>query len=552
MINGTWVPVSKGPNVERPMSEAADGKIVTQDSAPVMPEGVSGGVSAGVPAVAEPARRHVGLSAKLLMLTIVFVMLSEVAIFVPSIANFRKTWLADKLTTAGVAAAVLAETDVISQALQNRLLAATDAVAIALSDGPTRRLIAMSEMPPPIDRHIDMNDMMPSTAIWQAFDTLINGGNRTIRLVGSAQMETRGQIEIVMSEAPLRREMLGFSVRILALSLVISMITASLVYVSLRWLFVRPLQRMIANMARFAEEPEDTARRIAPSGRADEIGDAENRLAAMQTTLGQTLHQQRRLADLGLAVSKINHDLRNLLASAQLFLERLETSPDPLAARLAPKIVSTLDRAVAYTRAVMAYGQAQEAPPKRRLVHLGSIVDDVGQVLGLAENDALQWQNKVVAEMEIDADPEQIFRVLMNLCRNAVEALQGDSDPNVVKRLAVSADRAGTVVTIRVADTGPGVPERARTHLFRAFQGSVRPGGTGLGLAIAAELVRAHGGSLVLEENGPGATFRIVLPDRPVDFAQARSAHEKAAGKQSLARGATATRPASTDSSYSD
>ena len=481
----------------------------------------------------EPDRRHVGLSAKLLVLTIVFVMLSEILIFVPSVANFRHTWLSDKLTTAGVAAAVLAETDVVSRALQTRLLAATDAVAIALNDGPTRRLIAMSEMPPTIDRHIDMSGMNPSLAIWQAFDTLFNGEGRMIRLVGSAQMGTAGQIEIVMPEAPLRREMLGFAGRILALSLMISMITASLVYISLRWLFVRPLQRMIADMARFAEEPEDPARRIAPSGRADEIGDAENRLAAMQTTLGQTLHQQRRLADLGLAVSKINHDLRNLLASAQLFLERLETSPDPLARRLAPKIVSTLDRAVAYTRAVMAYGRAQEAPPKRRLVLLRNIVDDVGQVLGLVENNNHQWENRVAEDMEVDADPEQIFRVLMNLCRNAAQALQGESDPALVKRLAVQAERSGTVVTIRVSDTGPGVPERARAHLFRAFQGSARPGGTGLGLAIAAELVRAHGGTLVLEETGAGATFRITLPDRPVDIAQARSEHVKPAGKRS-------------------
>lgn len=515
------------------MNDAGSEKSPEQASRQVNSTAAAHGVEEGSAGDVEMSGRHVGLSAKLLVLTVVFVMLSEVLIFVPSIANFRNTWLADKLTTAGVAAAVLAETDVISKALQARLLTATDAVAIALNDGPTRRLIAMSEMPPAIDRHIDMNDMMPSTTIWQAFDTLINGGDRMIRVVGSGQMETRGQIEIVMWEAPLRREMLGFAGRILALSLMISMITATLVYVSLRWLFVRPLQRMIANMARFAEEPEDPERRIEPSGRADEIGDAENRLAAMQTTLSQTLHQQRRLADLGLAVSKINHDLRNLLASAQLFLERLETSPDPLAARLAPKIVSTLDRAVAYTRAVMAYGQAQEAPPKRRLVHLRSIVDDVGQVLGLMENDDLQWENHVEADMEVDADPEQIFRVLMNLCRNAVQALQGESDPSVVRRLSVAAERGGTIVTIRVADTGPGVPERARTHLFRAFQGSSRPGGTGLGLAIAAELVRAHGGMLVLEETGAGASFCITLPDRPVDFAKARSEHAKAAARQS-------------------
>ena len=84
--------------------------------------------------------------------------------------------------------------------------------------------------------------------------------------------------------------------------------------------------------------------------------------------------------------------------------------------------------------------------------------------------------------------------------------------------------RSGREVTIRVEDTGPGVPEKARASLFRAFQGSVRPGGTGLGLAIASELVRAHGGSIMLvDTDRPGATFAIVIPDRP--SANGRNGH---------------------------
>ena len=117
---------------------------------------------------------------------------------------------------------------------------------------------------------------------------------------------------------------------------------------------------------------------------------------------------------------------------------------------------------------------------------------------------------------ETYADPDQLFRVLVNLCRNAVQALEGNPDPAIVRRVTVSAARDNGTVTIKVEDTGPGVPERARAHLFRAFQGAVRPGGTGLGLAIAAELVRAHGGSIALQETGrPGATFTIIIPDRP-------------------------------------
>ena len=127
----------------------------------------------------------------------------------------------------------------------------------------------------------------------------------------------------------------------------------------------------------------------------------------------------------------------------------------------------------------------------------------------------IAWENKVPKGLEVDADPDQLFRVLVNLARNSVQAMEANPNPAVICRLTVSAGREGAVATIRVEDTGPGLPERARTSLFRAFQGSVTPGGTGLGLAIAAELVRAHGGTIALVDGGPGATFAITIPDRP-------------------------------------
>jgi signal transduction histidine kinase len=310
--------------------------------------------------------------------------------------------------------------------------------------------------------------------------------------------------------------MLDFSVNILWLSALISLITGGLLYFSINRLFVRPMRRMTENMVAFSDAPEDSARIIAPSGRRDEIGVAEEHLAAMQRDLGETLRQQRHLADLGLAVSKINHDLRNLLATAQLFSDRLGGLPDPTVQRFAPKLIAALDRAIAYCQTTLAYGRAGEPNPSRRLVVLSRLVDDVADSLGLISHQTIAWENRVPAGLEIDADPEQLFRVLVNLGRNALQALDGDHDPSVVRRLVVGATRAGDKVSIRVEDTGPGVPERARAHLFQAFQGAARPGGTGLGLAIAAELIRAHGGTIMLVDMaGPGAVFEIVIPDRP-------------------------------------
>lgn len=477
--------------------------------------------AAPAPAYRRPWRA--GLSGKLLFLTLVFVMISEILIYVPSIANFRMTWLRDAQATASVAAVVLAEGTEVPKALQGRLLASTDTIAIALLTGERRRLLAVDMPPETVDVHVDLSQFNVTKAIMEAFAVLLEPAPRTIRVTGDAPGSDE-RVEIVINDSRLRAAMLVYSRNIMVLSLIISIISAVLVYTSLRWLLVRPMQRLSRAIAHFADNPEDASRIIVPSDRADEIGDAERQLATMQHQLSETIHQKRRLADLGLAVSKINHDLRNLLASAQLFSDRLASSPDPTAQRIVPKIVGALDRAVDYTRSVMSYGRAREAPPARRLLHLRQLADDVGEVLGLAQHREIIFDNLVDSGVEIDADPDQLFRVLVNLARNAVQVMESDGDAALVKRLEISAYREGSVVTIRVADTGPGVPARVREHLFQPFQASTRKGGTGLGLAIAAELVRAHGGAIRLAETTPGTVFEITLPDRPVDLAAIRRA----------------------------
>ncbi|MEW5421315.1 nitrogen regulation protein NR(II) [Amorphus sp. 3PC139-8] len=464
-----------------------------------------------------------GLSGKLLVLTLLFVMVSEILIYVPSIANFRLSWLRDSHATASVAAMVLAEGSEVPKALQARLLSSTDTIAIALLAGDRRRLLAVDMPPESVDLHVDLAEMEPLSAIVDAFAVLLETEPHTIRVSGAAPGRDE-RVEIVISDRRMRTAMLAYSRNILMLSLLISVITAVLVYMSLRWLLVRPMQRLSAAIEDFADNPEDASRIIEPSDRADEIGDAERRLATMQRQLLETIHQRRRLADLGLAVSKINHDLRNLLAAAQLFSDRLSSSPDPTVQRVLPKIVGTLDRAVGYTRAVLSYGRTGEAPPSRRLIRLRQVVEDVADLVGLAQHPDIVFENRVPADLEVDADTDQLSRVLINLARNAVHILETDGDTALVRRVEVSAERAGGVVTIRVADTGPGIPPKVREHLFQPFQGSTRKGGTGLGLAISAEIVRAHGGSIALAETTPGATFEITLPDRPVDLAAIRRA----------------------------
>jgi signal transduction histidine kinase len=237
------------------------------------------------------------------------------------------------------------------------------------------------------------------------------------------------------------------------------------------------------------------------------------------------LHNKSRLAALGLAVSKINHDLRNLLASAQLFSEGLSHLPDPRVQRFAPKLMRSLERAIELCQSTLSYGRVQEPPPVRKPIELEPLVEEVRETLGLADAAQIAWIVAIERSMKVDADHDQLLRVLLNLTRNAAQALETrmPNDP-LRDQIRITGRRQGAVAVIEVSDTGPGFPEKAREHLFEAFQATTRTGGTGLGLAIAAELIRAHGGEIRLVEGTIGATFRITIPDRAVELDAHRNA----------------------------
>ena len=470
-----------------------------------------------------------GLSGKLLVLTVLFVMIAEVMIYVPSIANFRLNWLNDRLAAAHTAALVLdaAPSGMVPESLARQILRSIGARAVAIKMGKQRRLLALSDMPPMIHHDVDMRNVSWFRAIVDAFDTLAVNDKDVMRVVGPAPMGG-DFLEIVLDEAPLRRAMLRFSFNIMMLSLLISGITAMLVYFALHHLLVRPMRRITANMMAFRGDPENPTRVIVVSPRQDEIGVAERELAAMQRDLASMLQQKSHLASLGLAVSKINHDLRNLLTSAQLFSEGLTSLPDPRVQRFAPKLMRALERAIAFCESTLSYGRVQEPPPDRKPVSVEALIDEVHETLALSES-RIGWIAAIERGLIVDGDPDQLLRVLLNLARNAVQALEtrAPNDP-ARDQVRITGRREGAVVVIEVSDTGPGIPAKTREHLFEAFQASARSGGTGLGLVIAAELVRAHGGTINLVEGTIGATFRITIPDRAVELDARRNARVRA------------------------
>ncbi len=458
-----------------------------------------------------------GLTGKLLMLTVAFVMIAQVLIFVPSIAKMRVMWLTDRLNTAAAASVVIEglPDQELSRPVQDETLMATGTKAIVLRRADASRMVAAVDMPPRVDGQYDLANVSIPAAIYDAFNTLLFGGDRVIRVYGPVG-DSATTIELLIDESALRRAMLTYARNVFALSIAISLITAGLVFFAITRLLIRPIRRMTASIRDFAAEPSNPARVMAPTEGKDELAVAGRHLSEMQQTLQRTLKEQKNLADLGLAVSKINHDMRNILSSVQLMSDRLADVDDPVVQRITPKLLRSIDRAVSYTTEVLSYGRTKEPEPRRRFVPLQPLVLEVAEMLALDARTDIDFSLQVDPGLQVDADSEQLFRVVHNLCRNAVEALSQQSGP-MQRSLQVSGNRTGSVVSIVIEDNGPGMPAKARENLFAAFRGSVRAGGTGLGLAIARELVLAHGGTIALvEKQAPGTLFRIELPDRPV------------------------------------
>jgi signal transduction histidine kinase len=479
-------------------------------------------------------RRALGLPGKLLLLTSLFVMLAEILIFVPSLANFRVNWLTDRINAAHLAAlaADAVPGGTVPSSLRMELLSTAQVKGIATKRMGQRRMV----LPPDDEFHIDATYDLRSMAknlfesiearvalIADAMGAFVMPANWMMRVIGQPRApgggavtsafayEVEDFVEILLPGAPLRAAMTQYALNILALSIIISIITAALVYMALSGLLVRPMMRLAQNMMHFGERPDDASRIIVPSSRNDEIGTTERELARMQTELVNLLQQKNRLAQLGLAVSKVNHDLRNMLATAQLMSDRLAALPDPAVQRLSPKLIASLDRAIAFCNETLQFGRAEEAAPRRSRFALLPLADEVGDGLGLPR-DRLIWHIELHDKLEVDADRDHLYRILNNLVRNAIQAIEATNAQ--AGSITLRAARNGNSVRIEVADDGPGVPEKALEHLFQAFKGGTRKGGSGLGLAIAAELVAAHGGRLRHEAAYPGAIFVFEIADR--------------------------------------
>ena len=462
--------------------------------------------------MAAPSSTHVpfrrSLSARLLLLSALFVLLGEVLIYVPSIARFRLVFLEERIAAGHLATLALEATPDgrLEAALVERLLGHAMVEAVVLRTAARSSFMLSTAMPPSVDATYDLRRATPLTLIIDAFRVLIDGPERTIRVLKESSVEPGTVVEVVLGQRDLHAAMIDYSHRILTLSIIISLLTASLVYISLHLMMVRPLRGMTDNLIRFRRRPEDATSQIADTTRGDEIGVAQQALGQMQRDLRRGLLQKARLAALGAAMAKINHDLRNSLASAMVVSDSLSRSDDPIVQKITPRLMAAIDRAVTLCRSTLNYVQSEEPTLKRRRLSLRKLVGDVGEMVVVDTGAAMAWRNQVPDGLEVTVDHVQLFRVLQNLAQNALDAKAGE--------LRITAERRAGAVIIELADTGGGIAPRVLEHLFEPFAAG-SGAGSGLGLAIARETMRLHGGDIELVETGAtGTCFRLTLPDR--------------------------------------
>jgi len=455
-----------------------------------------------------------GLSSRLLLLTAAFAVAAAVMILIPSVAAFHERWLVERARAAELASLAVeaAPDNMVTDSLAGQLLEGAGVATVAVGDGGVRRLLLRD---PDLTGTPDFVDLRrPRSASW-LFDpwrTLFGSPDRMIRVTARPRFRSGEFVEIVVPAAPLQRELAGYMLRILVIAVFIAAVAGAAVFAALSAFIVRPMRRITEQIESFRADPENPALQPEPTGRRDEIGRVEEELAQMQDEVRQALRSRARLAALGEAVAKINHDLRNMLTSAQIASERLATSGDPKVAKALPRLERALDRALSLAQNVLNYGRSEEPPPARRRMLLAPVVEAAAEDAGLSF-DGVRLVLEAPSTFQIQADPDQLHRILVNLMRNARQAIEGEAERRGRGIVRVTAGRQKGDTVLRVIDDGPGVSERVRERLFQPFASAARPGGTGLGLAISRELAQAHGGDLTLVDSGPqGSTFEIRFP----------------------------------------
>ncbi len=465
------------------------------------------------------SRNSLGLAARVLVVTIGFALLAMALFYAARLAAYRETWFHNKITSAQTAVEAFdpGGPNALPPDIARKVLQSVGVKAIAVSTPSGRKTICQSQPAPTARVAVDLASETFVDSVIAAFRTLLSGQSALVA-VTDATATDGSHIEVTLDEKPLVAGLWRVSHTFFNIALLIATVVASVLWTALWIMALRPIRRLTSNIIAFGQRPQDVSRIIAPSRRNDEIGRAEKALAAMQESLAHELAQRKRMAELGMAVARINHDLRNILSAAQLISDRLATIPDPQTQRLAPRLVATLDRAIQFCQTTLTYGAGSEQPPERRPFDLNGMAQEVVEAARAEHGANIDYHVDIPPRFEVYADPDHILRVLENLSRNAAQALMANGAAGgPPKSIRFAAIRTEGVALIEISDTGPGFPPDQKDRLFEPFHKSTSQAGTGLGLSIAADLVIRNGGCIDLappkdDDFYCGARFLIKLP----------------------------------------
>lgn len=466
------------------------------------------------PVSAAKPRVFSGLRGRLLLLTAGFVLFAELLIYPVLAGTYRNNWLEQRAQAAQIAAlAVEAAPDGrVSEELSRQLLSRAQVVSVVVQEQDFRGEI----LPPSIDISgeliaIDLRSEGMIDGTLGAFGHMFAPKGRFLRVILTPSMTQDAVMEIIVPEAALKDGIIAFSRTLLVVSLIVSAVVGALVYFAIYRLVVRPMRRLTDGIVAFSESPEAAVIDAMP-GESDEMQRANSALQSMQRTVSASLRQRKRLAELGEAVAKINHDLRNSLSAAQIVSEGLAQSDDPRVKRAAPRLERAIERAINLAEATLSYGSAEPSLPSLSSVNLNAAIEEAAAE-AMAGCGEIEWRLDAAGPVTAMADPDHIHRIVANLVRNSARAIRDQTGRNEPGRIAASIRREGEMSVIEISDNGPGVPEAVVKRLFQPFAGSASRGGAGLGLAIARELARGMKGDLELTRNGPdGACFTLRTP----------------------------------------
>jgi signal transduction histidine kinase len=453
-------------------------------------------------------RPRQSLSARLWLVATLAVLLTEVVVFLPLLAHERWSWLVEHFDDGALASsAALGSSVGPDKAAELLRLTGTRGISMTAPDGTA---VAIGDEAADSDVTTDLRTENQITGLRRALGALILRQDRLIGVRGVNPYDPKYTEHVVVDERALGRALRAYAGHFAILGLLIAGVTGGLVYLAVLLLLVRPMRRLTGSIAAFRADPERTAP-LDPDEISvlsdDEISVAGRELAAMQHELRGALWRNARLAALGTVCAKVSHDLRGILTPALLTAERLQLNADPKVQRAGETLAQAVDRATDLVRRTLDY--AREGPPPLAMapVALAPLVDEAADTARPLTG-TLRLTNTIDQAIMVIADRTQLFRVLANLLRNAVEA--------GARSIQVSAQHNSPTLSAVIADDGPGLPDAVQADLFRPFAGSRRRGGTGLGLAIARDLMVAHGGTIELVETGAaGTTFRLTLRIAP-------------------------------------